>query len=152
MESAVKAIEQATAFYHKDLEALSEEQILNCPGGSARKPIDFTYEVALINRRIAARLIGAEPPAAPEGDDWWIAPDEIRSKEGILAYMAESSAALLEAARSLSEEEASKMVGTPGSERPAFALANFAAMHTMYHDAQLNFVQSLAGDLAMHWH
>lgn len=151
MASAVTSIEQATSFYVKDLEAMTEEQILGSVGGTARKPVDFTYEVALINRRIAARLIGTEPPAAPEGDDWWVAPEELRSKAAIIEYMKESTRQLLEAARSVSEEESGKMVGAPGSERPAFALAYFAGMHTMYHDAQLNYIQSLSGDLAMHW-
>src|SRR5947207_611201 len=143
MASAVQGIRQATTFYASDLEALSEEQILGCAGGAARKPVDFTYEVALINLRIAARLRGTEPPASPEGDDWWMAPAELQSKTAIIDYMKQSSAELLAAAESIPEEESGKMVGTPRNERPAFGLANFAAMHTMYHDAQLNFVQSL---------
>jgi hypothetical protein len=36
-------------------------------------------------------------------------------------------------------------------ERPAYALVFFVSMHTMYHDAQLNFIQCLAGDGQMHW-
>ncbi len=151
MENAVTSLEQATTFYLKDLETLTEEQILGCAGGAARRPVDFTYEVALINRRIAARLTGAEPPPAPEGDDWWIAPDDLQSKAAISAYMKESCDQLLTAARSIPEADAGKLIGTPGSERPAFALAQFASMHTMYHDAQLNFIQSLCGDLKMHW-
>jgi len=27
----------------------------------------------------------------------------------------------------------------------------FIGMHNMYHDAQLNYVQELNGDLEMHW-
>jgi hypothetical protein len=151
MESAVKGIEHAVKNYNQDLEALTEEQILGCAGGAARKPVDFTYEVALINLRIAARLNGLEPPPAPEGDEWWVAPDELRSKSAISEYMRSASLELIEAAKAIPEEEGSKLVGPPGSERPAFALTNFASMHTMYHDAQLNFIQSLHGDLDMHW-
>jgi hypothetical protein len=150
MQSSVKAIEQAASFYCRDLEALSEEQILASVNG-ARKPVDFTYEVALINRRIAARFCGAEPPPSPEGDAWWVAPEELQSKQAIIAYMRSACDELLSAANSIPEEESGRMVGAPGSERPAFALANLAAMHTMYHDAQLNFIQSMNGDMAMHW-
>ncbi len=151
MESAVKAIEQASKVYLNDLEAMTERQLLESAGGNARVPVDFTFEVALINRRIAARLAGQEPPAMPEVDGWLVAPDELRSKQGISLYLKSACEELTEAAKAIPEAESGKMVGTPGSERPAFALAQFAAMHTMYHDAQLNFIQSLNGDLEMHW-
>ena len=73
-------------------------------------------------------------------------------KEILLKELTNSfSGELIEAAKAIPEEEGSKLVGPPGSERPAFALTNFASMHTMYHDAQLNFIQSLHGDLDMHW-
>ena len=53
MHYAMQAMERASANYLKDLDAMSEEQILASPGGSARKAVDFTYEVGYINRRIA---------------------------------------------------------------------------------------------------
>jgi len=151
MDAALKAMESAASFYSKDLEALPEEQILNSAGGSARKPVDFTYEVGLINRQVAARLRGDEPPASPEGDDWWVAPEELRSKAAIAAYIAEGCQEIIAAACALPAEEIGKMIGSPGRERPAYALVQFASMHTMYHDAQLNFIQSLSGDSKMHW-
>jgi hypothetical protein len=151
MEIAVQSLERAVKSYVQDLEILSDSQVMNSAGGSARSPVDFTYEVALINLRIAARLSGQEPPAAPEGDDWWIAPDDIRSKAGITKYFQDSGAALASAAKAMPEADIAKLTGAPGSERPAYALVNFAALHTMYHDAQLNFIQSLAGDLKTHW-
>ena len=151
MAAAVKAIDQATTFYVKDLEALSEDQILLPAAGNARAAVDFTFETAFINRQIAARLRGDEPIADTGGDEWVVAPEELRSKLAIIKYASESFADLLDSARGVTEEEAGKMVGSAGRERPAFALANFAAMHTMYHDAQLNFIQSLNGDLKMHW-
>ncbi len=151
MQSATKGLEQAANFYGRDLEALSEEQILASAGGSARKAVDFTYEVALVNRRIAARLRRTEPPPDPEGDDWWVAPEELRSKAAIAQFIQAACDDLLEAARAVPEEDSDGLFGSPGNERPAFALVNFAAMHTMYHDAQLNYIQSLGGDLKMHW-
>lgn len=104
-------MESATTNYGKDLEAMSEEQLLTSAGGAARIPVDFTYEVALINRRIAARLSGNEPPAMPDGDEWIVAPVEFRNKEAISAYMSSACQELLDAGKSLSEEDSSKMVG-----------------------------------------
>jgi hypothetical protein len=154
MECAISSIEHAITHYMQDLEAMSEEQIVGCAGGAARKPVDFTYEVAIVNKRIAARLRGTTPPQEPletEGSDWWVAPSELQSKEAITAYMRQANEDLLSAAKAIPEEEGDKLVGAPGAERPAFAMAQFAALHTMYHDAQLNFIQTLAGDLNVHW-
>jgi hypothetical protein len=150
MESAVKAASHAVSVYLRDLEVLSEEQLLTSAGGSARTAVDFTFETAMVNLRIAARLRNQEPPAEPEGE-WWVAPEELQSKSAIIQYFKDAGEDLLGAAQAIPEEEGGKLVGAPGSERPAFALVQFASMHTMYHDAQLNFIQSLSGDLAMHW-
>jgi DinB family protein len=151
MQSSVRDVESALGFYMRDLDVLSEEQILGTAGGSARRPVDFTYEVASINQRVAMRLRGEVPPPAPEWTGWSVAPTEYQSKAAIAEYMRSTGDELIAAAKSVPEEEAGKMVGTEGNERPAHALASFAAMHTMYHDAQLNFIQSLQGDLEMHW-
>jgi len=151
MESAVKSIKHATSHYLQDLDAMSEDQILNSAGGAARCPVDFTYETALVNRRLAARLSETEPPVMPDGDPWLVAPEELRSKAAITAFMKESCEVLLSAAQSIPESESGKLVGSPGREEPAFALAEFASLHIMYHDAQLNFIQALNGDLAVHW-
>jgi hypothetical protein len=32
-----------------------------------------------------------------------------------------------------------------------FALAHLASIHMMYHDGQLNYIQSLHGDGEIHW-
>jgi hypothetical protein len=151
MSAALKGFETASGFYAKDLEAMTEEQILGCAGGVARKPVDFTYEVALINRRVACRLREVDPPAWPQTDSFVTAPEELLSKQAISDYMAASSADLLAAMTAIPDEQADKLVGPEGKQEPAYAMANFATMHTMYHDAQLNFIQSLDGDGGMHW-
>jgi len=151
LESALEGLEQATGFYIRDLEALTEEAILQPAAGAARSVVDFTYEVALINRRIAARFRREEPPALPQGDGWTVAPAELRSKAAIEEYAKDAFSELVTAVKTVPFDEWDRPVGAAGKEEPAFAMANFAAMHTMYHDAQLNFIQSINGDLGMHW-
>lgn len=144
-------LEGIAASYVKDLECMDEAQIMESAGGSARKPVDFTFEAGLINLRIAARIRGQEPPAEPEGEEWWTAPDELRSKAAITEYIKSSCKAVADAITGMSDEEVTQEVKVGENMRPIYALATFAAMHTMYHDAQLNFIQSLNGDLKLHW-
>ena len=42
--------------YIDDLEAMPEEMLARSPGGSARTPYDFTYEIVYVNRRLTKRL------------------------------------------------------------------------------------------------
>lgn len=149
MASAIKSLEHATSNYCKDLATLTEEQFLQSVGGSARAVVDFTYEVAAVNRRIAKRMAGESVP--PANDGWIVAPDELRSKEALTAYLRESSQMVIDAAKTFSPEEAMTVVGPEGFARPIFAWVFFAATHTGYHDAQINFIQSLSGDLEVHW-
>jgi len=150
MEYAIKAMENAARNYKKDLEAMTEEQIVDSVSGSARKPVDFTYEVALLNKDAAARIAGTERPVEPEGDEWWTAPPELQSKQAITDYMVNCCDELIEAAKA-NVENGDKNVGIEGRVRPAYDLVNFSMMHTMYHCAQLNFIQSMADDMKMHW-
>ena len=151
MDTAIKAVEQATAFYIKDLEVMTDDQLLQSAGGTARKAIDFSYEVGEVTLQFASRLKGEEPAPSLSGDEWAVAPEGLRSKVAMIEYIKSASDELISAAKAIPEDEIGKLVGSPGRERPAYALVNFGGMHIMYHDAQLNFIQSLKGDLAMHW-
>ena len=151
MEAAAAGMESAAKNYLGDLEAMSEAQILESAGGTARSAVDFTFETAIINKRIAARLNGVEPPAMPEGEGWTVAPEELRSKSAIAEYMKSACDELIAVAKTKSEEDGAQLMPLFGGEKPTFYAVNFAAMHTMYHCAQLNFIQSLAGDMEVHW-
>ena len=49
--------------------------------------------------------------------------------------------------------EKSVPVSGPGGvgTRPIYQIVIGAAKHTFYHDAQLNFIQQLTGDMEVHW-
>lgn len=143
---ATAQVTNAGNYYLGDLKAISEEDLLNSPAGQARAPIDFTYEVVLINRRIASRLRGETPPPMTfEG--WMVAPEEFRSKEAAVREMESSVKEIVDAIGT----DVMRTIVTPERESTAFEMANFGALHIMYHDAQLNYLQSMKGDMAMHW-
>lgn len=147
---AIEHVRDVKQGYLQDLEAMSHDQLGTSPGGTARTAYDFTYEVALVNRRIAARIAGREPePWAFEG--WVTAPEEFRDRTKAIDNFSASVDALIEALESIPEEELSREIATSGGSSTPFKLANFAAYHIGYHDAQLNLLQSLSGDDRMHW-
>lgn len=143
---ATSQIQNALRYYKSDLEAIPEDQFCASPGGCARAPVDFTYEVAFVNRRIAGRLRGDEMAPMPfEG--WMVAPEDQRHKARSIA---EFEASMNEVAAALGDD-VHRTIVTPDRTTTALELALFCALHVMYHDAQLNYFQALKGDDAMHW-
>lgn len=136
--------------YLQDLEALDESVLRSSPGGTARTPYDFTYEVAYVNRRAAARMRG-EDPGPFSSDGWMRAPEECQSKARIVQDLTESANEVLAAWEALPDTELDRKISVPNGETSPFDLASLCAMHMNYHDAQLNYLQSLMGDDEMHW-
>ena len=139
-------IEDARASYEKDLSTMSEAQLAHSPGGNARCPYDFTYEVVLVNNRVAMRLRG-EDPGPWSFESWVTAPPEFRVKEAAIAAFNASVVTVLEAVG----DDVTRNLDTANGPKSVFSMAHFCAMHIMYHDAQLNYLQAMNGDSEMHW-
>ncbi len=147
---AHEAIKGAADRYLSDLRSLTDEQFSQSPGGTARPPADFTYEVMFINERIAKRLRGEDPgPFKFEG--WMKAPSDFGTREEVVAKFEKSTNQIIEALETTPVEEMERKITTPGGETSPFDLVTFGALHINYHDAQLNYIQSLNGDTEMHW-
>lgn len=149
---AKESLDMACKMYCDDLDALSEEQLGASPMGKARTPYDFTYEVKVVNDRMANDIRGVENGPWPFGESWATAPDDVRSKEAIKSTLKESIEGVKAALDSVSDEEL--VAPIERENRPPtnkFRIANFCAYHTGYHCAQLNYIQSLHGDDEVHW-
>lgn len=141
-----KRLESAGSVYVNDLQALSEEALTRCPGGVARSPYDFTYEVIFLNKRIVTRLTGGDPGPFPQ-DGWMMAPSEFKSKDQCIADLEQSVKDVLDAWNAIPDDKVCEAFG-PAS---ALDLASLSATHMSYHDAQLNYIQAMNGDAEMHW-
>lgn len=139
-------IEAARDNYLKDMEAMPHEQLAQ-KTGKARSAYDFTFEVTVINKRTSARLRNEDPGEWLYGDGFPDAPTEWQDKARACSEFKKSMDEILDAWNALSDEEIAKMEGT----NIPVGLAHFTCIHAMYHDAQLNYKQSLAGDVEVHW-
>ena len=143
--------EMVISFYVKDLEATSEANLCQSPGGQARTPLDFTFEAAFVIRRSAKLFRGETPEPWPYEDTWATCPPELASKEKIIGELKAAAAEFLDAYDALGDEKDTKTFKTPMGERTVAEQITFAAMHTNYHDGQLNYLQALLGDKESHW-
>lgn len=137
-------LDEVSTLWEKDLAAHRDEELLSRPSETARSVADFAYETVFVNRRIAARLRGET--VAPM-DGFPACPEELRDR-GLLAKAMRESADEVLAALGDPQREITR---PDGSTVSAFASAEFAAIHMFYHLGQVNYVQTMYGDPAVHW-
>lgn len=147
-DRALELMKGAKTRYVEDLEAMSEEQLAHKQGKS-RSAYDFTYEVAVVNRAMARRIAGEEPKL--DWDGWVVAPPEMCNKQACIKELSESCDAVTAAVEARGKDGILTELTTPRGPSSPYEVASFLALHTMYHDAQLNYIQSLQGDDEMHW-
>jgi hypothetical protein len=135
----------------KDIESTSHE-VLNGGGGvpEVRSPYDFVFETAFVNRRFAKLMRGEELEPWPF-KTWATAPAEYCEKAAAAADLNASFDEVAAAWDSLSDDDVTREVKTRTGTSTAFELALSAISHGSYHDGQLNYIQTLTGDSAIHW-
>lgn len=137
--------------YASDLQHISDEQLRTSPMGAARAPITFTAECIGFNLLCAKLISGeqAERMSGEEREQFYASVDSGEKARRMLAMSTENLASTLE---KLSDDQVFATVQAPwGDTMKAYALAQMAAMHMMYHDGQVNYVQALYGDDVNHW-
>lgn len=136
----VTRLEKSIDSMCKDIEALDHEVLDRKFNDKTRRAYDYAYEVAMVNREFVAKPLRGEEPSElfQFGEEWMEAPEQYRDKAAVCALLRETVAECTAAAENADEMEAVKK-------------CSFAWMHVMYHDGQLNLLQSMSGDMVVHW-
>lgn len=145
-----ESLKNGSQLLYKDINAMSDEMLANCPGGKARCGFDLLFEIASVNRMFAGIMRG-DGNEAQRPDGWVVAPSDYRSKEVALKNVTESVNELLAAIDGLSDDQLAKPLETPLGTMPVARLASMMGSHMMYHSGQLNYIQTIHGDDAFHW-
>ncbi|MDI9639454.1 DinB family protein [Kamptonema cortianum] len=143
-------VESSSKYLLKDIEAMTPEQLASSPAGSARPPFDFVYEIVVVNQRIADRLNGKDPgPWTAEG--WIVCPDEWKDKGKLSEAIKDTSAQIVAGLEGKDDSQLTEKFKVGENETCFADMAGLAAVHMMYHGGQLNYVQSMNGDMEVHW-
>ena|SRR2546421_9561050 len=134
----------------QDLQALPEEAFTKSFNSTTRTVADIVYEVNLVNDHVGMALRGEEPFPWPE-EGWIKAPEDLRTKAGVISAFENSSQKIIATVEALSEADLEGMVQTEHGERTRFDRCMFMALHMWYHSGQLNYIQTLLGDDGFHW-
>jgi hypothetical protein len=132
---------RVAGMYAKDLKALSQEQYQGSCGGVARTAHDFTAEVCGFNLGMVGALAGGDMNRPSD--------EEQAQFKASLADRDTAVAKVIESGEMLA---AAEMTQAPwGEPITYYQFANIATNHILYHDGQLNVIQSVHGDGEMHW-
>ena len=145
----VKGLTSAFRLMRIDLHALPEDVFDKCLGGKARTVADLVYEVNILNDHVGMVVRGEKPFDWPDG--WVRAPENLRSKEAVIADFERMAKSALDTAESFTSEQLEEPFQTEDGETTRFERFRFMTLHTWYHSGQLNFIQTLLGDDDFHW-
>ena len=145
---AIDSFKTANEEFVNDLRALSEENLGKSWSGT-RTAYDVAYEIGVLNRWLASWCREENPGPFPWefGKEWLKAPSEFRNREAVIKHIQEAEQELLDSVG----PDIEKVVHFDEKTRPIYQLILGATKHIFYHDAQLNFIQELTGDMAVHW-
>jgi hypothetical protein len=140
-----------TGMYVNDLKYMPEESFANGQGGVTRSVAGITADAAWLANCVAHLLRGETPPSMDYSTHVDLVPG-LNSREACTKAISSAGNALADAIENLpSSKFGDKIMAPWGAETTMYALGASATGHIWYHDAQLNYIQSLAGDGEVHW-
>lgn len=145
------SLELQTTRMVNDLHALPAETLGTSHAGCARSPLYIVAECSGVNRWFAAALLhpGTPRPSAEERDAYYASID---STEKAIAELRSSVEELKAAYDGLDVNALGDQVeGMLNRPATLFAIASLPIGHMMYHDGQLNYLQTLHNDDTIHW-
>lgn len=143
--------ERASRLLANDLNALPKEKQNARPDGCARAPLHIVAECAAVNNMIA-RLLKGEAFQRPSPEEREAFLKSFDTAEKAVSFLEQETQTLLAAFETLDESTLGEETDSPlGRPMTRFAIAELPAVHMMYHDGQLNYIQTLYGDDKMHW-
>ncbi|MEQ1932723.1 MAG: DinB family protein [Fimbriimonadaceae bacterium] len=150
MTNAAKSLKGACKVFLQDLQALPEEAFDKSFGPKTRTVADIVFEVNLVNDH-ACLVIQGEVPFTWPDEGWIKAPEDLRTKEVVIASFEKASGQAMSIAESLSQEQIEEGIQEDGHETTRESKIRFMALHLWYHSGQLNFIQTLLGDDGWNW-
>lgn len=144
--------ERAHRLLTNDLKAIALDRQNASPGGVARPALHIVAECAMVNAFIAdyLRTGTAAPRPSPEERETRLR--SFDTAEKALACLDQATQNLLQTIEALDESTLGEISDQPlGRPVTRFALAELPSVHMMYHDGQLNYLQTLHGDSVNHW-
>jgi uncharacterized damage-inducible protein DinB len=134
--------------------AVPDDKLTWSPSSTSKSALDIVKHVAQTNLFIAKALCGEPLPDAaslPEIEKAMeAAASHITTRDQAVACFNESVATVLATIDKLTEDDLAKDIVLPFTTMPASALIYISGMHAANHAGQIDYIQTIYGDMDEH--
>ncbi|MBL8048019.1 MAG: hypothetical protein JNJ45_05000 [Chthonomonas sp.] len=150
-KDVVERLAFARQLFGADIHAMSSDDLAATCGGQSRCGYDFIFEMVGFFDTFGGLLKnGPSDIEGPQGG-WVRAPKEFCDKASAVAAMNASADNFTEAILAYTGDFVADVFPSPVGPFTPLGMANLAVWHTMYHSGQLNYIQTVRGDVAFNW-
>ncbi len=143
-------LQEAEYLANKDMDATSEEDFACCPGGKARTAVNFMAEAGLFNTVVSETV--SNPDVKIDMESRYGILNDIKTKEQSRELFTKGCRDLEAVIEATAEDDLATEITAPwGMPTTKGKLLMWGLNHTMYHLGQLNQLQLIKGDEAVHW-
>jgi hypothetical protein len=151
----IRWLDETTFLYSNDLKNMPEGTLAKGESDKTRSVAAITAEVGTM-LGVCVDILGGNDTTIGDreglGAKMGEAAAKMNSKEDAIAFLQAQSAKLKEALVAATDAQVERTFVAPwGDEMPAIAMVNIMVGNIFYHSGQLNYIQLLHGDDAMHW-
>lgn len=141
----------ARQLFGADIKSMSHDDLAAACGGQSRCGYDLMFEMVGFYETFAGLLkSGPADIEGPQGG-WVRAPNEFCDKNSAVDAMNTAAEMFTQAIESYAGDFVSDVFPSPVGPFTPIGMANLAIWHTMYHSGQLNYIQTIRGDVDFHW-
>lgn len=141
----------ARQLFGADVQSMSSDDLAANCGGQSRCGYDFIFEMVGFYETFAGLLqTGPSDIEGPQGG-WVRAPKEFCEKNSAVMAINAAADKFAQTIENYSGDFVSDVFPSPVGPFTPLGMANLAVWHTMYHSGQLNYIQTIRGDIDFHW-
>lgn len=154
IDAALTNLEMCKGRFLFTFSFIPDDKLGYTPGGKAKTPLRIAAHVACSNSVFAMIIRGETPPVRSEQDvDAMMEQKEtaITTRQQAIDTLENSTAEVIAAIKSLTDETVNRIVETPIITAPMGFWMNLPARHLDGHASQLDYIQTTWGDTEWHF-
>jgi hypothetical protein len=166
MQQTIEPTLEAAAKTASDVETLSkrlihllsfvpDDKLTWTPSGTAKSCLRITAHCALVNQFFGNAISGKSPASMPSPEEFfkglYEAEEKITSRQSVITILTESAAELCDAIRALNAEKMNSEPNSPFGPLPMQFWLDQSAEHLAKHIGQVEYLQTIWGDLDNHF-
>ncbi len=153
IEQSQRFLEEGTNFFLSTFQAVPDDKLNYSPSATAKTPLRLAAHLSVANSAFAGLLRGEPAPdiPLPEMIQWMDQQErQITTRDEAVQALETSKTEVCSAIANLTPEAIASTIKTPFGEMPATFLMQLCGLHPACHASQIDYIQTIYGDMEMH--